>query len=211
MRLILVRHGNTFEKGAVCTHVGRSDMPLTSEGLIQARRVGRHLRQENFIPSAVYSGSLSRQRQTAQAISEELCSGRAVQSGVSALDEVDYGPWEGLTTEQIIERWPAEYTDWIEAGVWPEGIIPGSSEQRIEAIRKFVDELLAVQDPDDKVIAVSSNGVLRYFNALIPGKWEALCRDRRVKELKVATGAFCELLFSGDNIEIVSWNTLPSI
>ena len=37
IRLILVRHGNTFEAGQKCVKVGsKTDMPLTAQGLRQA-------------------------------------------------------------------------------------------------------------------------------------------------------------------------------
>ena len=41
IRLIVVRHGNTFNKGDVILRVGaRTDLPLTAEGMRQCLDVG---------------------------------------------------------------------------------------------------------------------------------------------------------------------------
>jgi broad specificity phosphatase PhoE len=43
-----------------------------------------------------------------------------------ALNEIDYGLWEGLSTEQITAKWPAEYEEWNDQAVWPTHIFNGS-------------------------------------------------------------------------------------
>ena len=209
MRLYLVRHGNTFEKGEVCTHVGLRDMELTVEGMEQGRRLGQYFCSKGVRPVKIYCGNLARQRQTAEVIAEELGLGDVVQSSVSALDELDYGPWEGLTTDQITSRWPEQYRDWTEAGIWPQEVIVGCFNAKLSAIEQFVSQLLETHDAEDTVVAVSSNGVLRYFNALLSESWAEISASRRVGELKVSTGAFCEMRLGTNEIEICSWNQKP--
>ncbi len=42
-RLVIVRHGNTFEAGETPRRIGaRTDLPLTAAGLEQAEALGRH-------------------------------------------------------------------------------------------------------------------------------------------------------------------------
>ena len=207
IRLFLVRHGNTFETGEVCTHVGlRSDMALTDEGRLQAKRFASFLKSHNLAPTAVYAGTLKRQSETAQIILQELKEDDSKVVFLKALNEIDYGPWEGLSTEQILEGWKEAYENWTEAGEWPADIFQEAFEERISLLRGFISEIRSSYEDDAVVVVVSSNGILRLFQTFIPGRWEELQRERRVKELKVGTGNFCEMLLRADTLEVRRWN-----
>ena len=67
MKLILVRHGNTFSKGDKVVWVGaRSDMPLVEKGVEQAKAVGEALKASGLEPSVIFCGPLKRTTETAQ-------------------------------------------------------------------------------------------------------------------------------------------------
>ena len=71
--LYLVRHGNTFGAGDTPYYVGsKTDLPLTEEGIAQARKVGEYLSscQESF--DYLISGSLARQLQTRDQIASRV-------------------------------------------------------------------------------------------------------------------------------------------
>jgi broad specificity phosphatase PhoE len=63
--IYLVRHGQTVwnEEGKLC---GSCDVPLSDEGLIQAKKLAERMKRVNLF--AVYSSPLLRARQTAEAI-----------------------------------------------------------------------------------------------------------------------------------------------
>lgn len=77
---------------------GQTDIPLSDEGRAQAKALARALSQIHF--DAAFASDLSRAMETARAI---------YGAGVHAdrrWREFEFGEWEGLTWEQIIERWP---------------------------------------------------------------------------------------------------------
>ena len=96
-RITFIRHGQTLWN-QLRKYQGHSDIPLNSTGIQQARRVAERLSKETL--HAVYSSDLSRAVQTAQAIAQkhEL----SVQT-LGGFREMDFGLWEGLTYEEIME------------------------------------------------------------------------------------------------------------
>lgn len=211
IRLLLVRHGNTFDDGETPRQVGlKTDLPLTAKGRRQAQQMGHWLRAEGGIaPVRFYAGSLQRQRTAAELIAEELGLSSRVRSGEAALDELDYGAWEGLTGEEIKARWPNEYRDWEEAADWPVKVFGGSAAERIERIGLWLERLSREHSAGDTVLAVTSNGVIRFFYYFVPGMWKNLQQKRRMKELKVGTGNFCEVEIRDDCLNVLSWNVKP--
>ena len=208
LQLVLVRHGNTFEKNEVPVQVGaKTDLPLTDRGREQAKEIAAWCRRKNVHPVCVYSGGLKRQTEAAKIIAGELAV-KSIESNFAALDEIDYGPWEGLSAPEIEERWPEEYRDWEEAGRWPSFFGGGISERR-DQLAAWLDGLRKFYNPGDTVLAVSSNGVIRLFYSFIQPQWEKIITERRAKELKVRTGHYCLLRLYPARLEIVEWNRSP--
>ena len=119
IRLILARHGNTFEMGQTPIQVGaRTDLPLTQQGRDQAEQIANFLHRQGIKPAAIFAGALKRQTESAQIIGKQL--GIQIELNQEALTEIDYGPWEGLTSEEIVKQWPHEYARWTEEGRWAE-------------------------------------------------------------------------------------------
>jgi len=200
IRLLLVRHGNTFEKGQPPVQIGsRTDLPLTNEGRNQAKTVGGFFLSQNIVPKGIYSGSLKRQYESAQIIAKELSLDNLFFPNEPALTEIDYGLWEGLTAEEIAAKWPEEYRKWTTSIDWPAGIFEGSHHHHINAIDKWLDHLRKKYQSGDTLIAVTSNGVIQYF------------RPDRTKNDKVKTGHFCELHIHPDSLTIEKWNAAPNI
>jgi alpha-ribazole phosphatase/probable phosphoglycerate mutase len=106
--LLLIRHAETDMAGTFCGH---SDPELNARGRIQLSELINRLRMENI--GAVYTSDLRRAHTTGMAIAEAFhvdCHER------SALREIDFGRWEGITWEEIerrddvyARRWIAEY------------------------------------------------------------------------------------------------------
>jgi len=98
--IYLVRHGQTVwnEEGRLC---GSSDVPLSDEGLAQARKLAARLKDIGI--SAIYSSPLLRARQTAEAIAAHH---RVEVKTEPDLREIDYGDWEGLKVADVLEQFP---------------------------------------------------------------------------------------------------------
>jgi probable phosphoglycerate mutase len=171
-RLILVRHGNTFEEGMTPIQVGcRTDLPLTSYGQAQAKALLFHA-------DSVYSGPLKRHKETALVFGKNVII-------EPALNEIDYGPWEGLTADEIKAKWPQEYEAWNAQGKWPHGIFVGTPEKHLEMLKNWVKTLSGT------VVGVTSGGILRLLGPNQP---------------KVNTGHYCEFDL---NLNVLRWNVKP--
>ncbi len=205
IRLILIRHGNTFETGQTPTQIGsRTDLPLTEKGRSQAERMARFLETENLLPSAIYRGPLKRQIETARIIGAKF---RLEDMSEPVLTEIDYGPWEGLASEEIGKKWPRQYAEWTDESRWAEGIFGGNSP--LLDIEKWVSYLKKTHRPGETILGVTSNGLIRFFYALLKEQWNQLVQNRQMETLKVKTGHYCELLLFEDRIEIKRWNGSP--
>ncbi len=148
MKLILVRHGETKwnHENRVVGHTG---MALNSNGRKQAGLLAQALKDEEV--SCIYSSPLKRARETATAIAR--AQGLHVVT-VDALKEVDAGELEGLTFDEVVERYGDFLQEWIKDT--PSFNIPGGEsitelrERTWPAVQRIVNE-----HPDEVVIAVS--------------------------------------------------------
>ena len=104
--LWLVRHGET-DWSASGRHTGRTDIPLTDEGIRQARALGRHLDGRSF--ALVLTSPLSRAADTCG-----LAGYGEVAQPSEDLLEWDYGQAEGRTTTEM----RAQHPGW---SVWTSG------------------------------------------------------------------------------------------
>lgn len=103
-RLVLVRHGATEDSSkGVC--YGSLDVELSPLGRAQAARLALPLGREGL--AAVYSSPRARAVQTARALGP-LAEIR------DALREIDFGAFEGRSYDEIAERHPLEYAEWME-------------------------------------------------------------------------------------------------
>jgi alpha-ribazole phosphatase len=99
-RLLLVRHGLT-EFNSTRRFAGYWDGELTAEGLRQVEKLRDRLAKEKI--DAVYCSDLKRAVVTA----EVIASGREVEIvRCSELREINYGVCDGLTFEEIGQRYP---------------------------------------------------------------------------------------------------------
>jgi len=107
MRLILVRHGETDTNKARLA-LGQADVELNEHGRWQAQRLAISLKNEPI--GAIYSSPLKR----ALATAEPIASSHGLQVQVDeGLIEMDIGEMEGLTFQQVGERYPHFLQAWL--------------------------------------------------------------------------------------------------
>jgi broad specificity phosphatase PhoE len=107
MRVILVRHGETDSNKAGLA-LGRDDVELNETGRWQAQRLAEALQGQPI--AAVYSSPLRRALDTARAIAERHHLTVEVDDG---LIEMDIGEMDGLTFQQVRERYPQFLQIWL--------------------------------------------------------------------------------------------------
>ena len=120
-QLWLVRHGET-EWSASGRHTSRTDLELNEAGEREALRVMRMLQSHEF--GLVLSSPRRRALRTA-----ELAGFRPIID--EDLVEWDYGPFEGMTTEEIRLQYPG-WTIWD--GPWPGGEEPADVAARADRV-----------------------------------------------------------------------------
>lgn len=108
-QIILIRHGQT-EWNRDERFRGRADIPLNAAGLSQAEAVGRRALAE-WQPAAIFSSPLSRAVLTAEAVAKHF--GLRVQAQPGLVD-IDYGEWQGLTPDEVRQKWPDQLRAWYE-------------------------------------------------------------------------------------------------
>jgi broad specificity phosphatase PhoE len=103
--LLLIRHGET--QWNLDNRVqGHLDVPLTDKGRVQARLLASWLASEPI--AAVYSSDLCRASETA-----EIIAGSGAPLHLEPrLREAAFGDFQGLTTPEIVERFPEAYHAW---------------------------------------------------------------------------------------------------
>lgn len=108
LRLLLVRHGATAAT-AERRYSGRGDVPLSVQGMMQAKAAGGRVAALVDQPlAAIISSPLRRCLQTAEAIVSPL----PVLTDPD-LVECDFGAWEGLTFAEVALRYPEQLGAWM--------------------------------------------------------------------------------------------------
>jgi probable phosphoglycerate mutase len=184
MELWLARHAET-EWSKSHRHTGRTDIPLTDEGLEHAKALGQRLGGHRF--AAVFSSPLERARETARLAGY----GSQVQLRDELL-EFDYGDYEGITTDEIRRSRP----DWY---LWRDGSPGGELPDEVGArVDRVIAEALAV---DGDAIFFAHGHVLRVVGA----RWLEQPASFGGR-LALDTGALCRLGFERETRVIRAWN-----
>ena len=155
MNLILVRHGET-EWNKLGKFQGHWDTTLNSRGLAQAQETAREV--VGWKHSAVHSSPLHRTMQVAEEISR--LSGKPVVP-VAGFKELSLGDLEGVTGEEMRERWPEVYAAW---NADPAAVSMPNGESLAELQERAWNSLLDLErtHPDEEtLIIVSHNFTIR--------------------------------------------------
>lgn len=208
--LIIARHGNTFRKGETPTRVGsRTDLELVEEE--RGRGIGLYLKKLGLTPTRILAAPLKRTMHTAELAAEELGNPCPVVADARFI-EVDYGPDENCTEEQVMDRLgraAAAAARQDPAALTPEQLqeLGAAAIERWNARAEVPDgwkvdvpriianwrELAAEVAEGEVLLCVSSNGTIR-FAPHITGDYEGFCAAH---DIKVPTGGVC-VFTSGD-------------
>jgi broad specificity phosphatase PhoE len=153
-RVFLVRHGeSTWNREHRIQ--GQSDPPLSDDGRRQAALLGHRLRDKTF--TAFYASDLRRAFDTALEIGAAIsCRLRPDE----ALREIFLGEWEGLTTTEIAERYPAAWASWRREPDWD--LVPGGEgADRFEARVTAAMGRIFDENTRGDVLVVTHGGVIQ--------------------------------------------------
>jgi probable phosphoglycerate mutase len=155
-QLIMIRHGQT-QWNLAGIRQGHLDSPLTDRGVGQAKALGRRLAHERF--STLYSSDLGRAVDTAKKISE--LTGHDIITD-ARLRERHLGIFQGLSSEEIKQKYPEEYR--LHRTMGPHYVIPGgeSVHQQVERNVGCLTEI-AKRHSGETIVVVTHGGVLSGF------------------------------------------------
>ncbi|WP_104524759.1 histidine phosphatase family protein [Blastococcus atacamensis] len=149
-RLVVWRHGRT-EWNAAGRFQGQMDPPLDDVGRAQAAHAAPHLMAGlDGQDAVVLSSDLVRAADTARVLTDLM--------GVDLrlderLREHGMGSWEGLTRDEIAERFPEQYADWL-AG----RSVRGRGGEETAAVAERVLAALRELPPADVAVVVTHGG-----------------------------------------------------
>jgi broad specificity phosphatase PhoE len=186
-RAFLVRHGET-EWTRSGRHTSRTDVPLADGGRRQAEALGRLLAGCRF--AAVLTSPRVRARETCRLAGFEAAESR------DQLAELDYGVYEGRTTDDIRTTEP----DW---SVWTHPLTGGET---LAQAGERVDRVIAEIRAGAGDVAVFAHGhILRIFGA----RWIGLGSDGgRLLELEPA--GISVLGYERETPTVERWNQTAS-
>jgi broad specificity phosphatase PhoE len=154
-QMYLVRHGTTT-MNVENRYRGRRDVPLDAQGYQDAVDAARQLSHVGL--SAVYTGPLRRTIATAQIIADEA---RVPDLRIMhGLNNVDYGAWEGMTSDEANRYAPEAFELYRTA---PEQAVCPSGERLTEAQDRMLGalELIGQRHAGEVVVAVSHAVMIR--------------------------------------------------
>lgn len=100
--IYLVRHCRPdLPDTSMC--IGITDIPLSREGFNQAEALKRYFSDKNI--NAIYSSPLGRAKETAEIIADNKFKVEIRKN----LSELNMGKWDGMTFENIKQKYPQEY------------------------------------------------------------------------------------------------------
>lgn len=153
-KLILIRHGRTLWNSSG-KFQGQSDIELSQEGISQAEKLA-----ENFPVThidRVYSSNLKRAYITGEIIAKKF---NVPIIKDKRLCEVSFGSWEGLTYDEIHEKWPTEIETMFST---PDVLTMPEGESFAQVQKRGVEALLDIvnKHPDETIAITAHGGILR--------------------------------------------------
>ena len=150
VKLILVRHALTVDnqKSRLSGHI---DSAISEEGKEQIDKITNYLK--DFDIDKIYTTTSSRTKDTVKKLSE-LKSIEIIEK--ESLKEISFGDFEGLTFDEIKDKYPKEFQDMIQKGYeykYPNG------ESLIDSYNRVCIELdNIISNNDDRTILICSHG-----------------------------------------------------
>ena len=156
-KVYLIRHGLPDFPGGKRMCLGTTEIPMGEAGLLQAANMAQLLPPV----TAVFSSPLIRAVQTAQAIGQPIII-------LDDLREMHAGQWDGLTFDQIRQRYPELYAARANDLTLP---LPGAEDPK-EGLVRFIAALrhCAATAPGDLAV-VGHGGIIARFLQELTGTW----------------------------------------
>ena len=175
--LVLVRHGETEGQSSIRYH-GRTDVALSELGRAQMRAVRAAIERlwGSLEFERVFSSPLARATEGARLIAGDW---KDV-SIVEEFAEVHFGRFEGLTAEEIRERYPEDFAEWNVDRLAATYAYPGGESRAAfaERVSRGIDQMFEIwrlsERSPSRALLVAHRGVIRTIVQRLTGESPAV-------------------------------------
>lgn len=195
--LYLVRHGTPDFKNGIKLCIGRTDIDIGEQGILEAINLREFFKDKlrNGEIEKIYSSPLVRCIHTAELIaggnSRENSVGNKEIITDDGLMEIYMGCWEGVPLKDIKKELGDE---------------PYDGEKRVDALKRFEKSLRKIMNKTDgDAICVAHAGVNCVFLASVMGE-----NLRTSRSLKQPYGGYSHLKYDGEKFSVVDIGLLPN-
>jgi broad specificity phosphatase PhoE len=190
-RIHLVRHGTTLLNRAN-RYRGRRDVPLDAGGWQDAWAAADELQDSGI--TAIYASPCRRARDTARVIADATV--LPTVTDLPNLLNLDYGVWEGLTSQEARDQDPEAYAKYQTYAA--DAVCPGGESLASAAERMLLGlRTIALLHPGETVAAVSHAAMLRLVIANVTDTPRAQWRH------DLPNGSVCVFEVSDSDIALV--------
>ena len=195
--LYLVRHGTPDFKDGIKLCIGRTDIDIGEQGILEAINLREFFKDKlrNGEIEKIFSSPLVRCLHTAELIaggnSRENSVGDKEIITDDGLMEIYMGCWEGVPLKDIKKELGDE---------------PYDGEKRVDALKRFEKSLREIMNKTDgDAICVAHAGVNCVFLASVMGE-----NLRTSRSLKQPYGGYSHLKYDGEKFSVVDIGLLPN-
>lgn len=171
LKIYFLRHGETTysKTGGYC---GDLDPELTSNGTLMAKAFAEKYSTLSW--EAVYVSPMKRTIATAKPLCDAIGMKMELREG---LKEIRYGQWEGLTVEEVNQKYHEDYVRWLTEPAWnsPTG---GETAVQIASRASLVIAEIEQKYADGNVLVVSHKATIRIMLCSLLGIDLGRYRDR---------------------------------
>jgi broad specificity phosphatase PhoE len=192
--LILARHGET-DWNVQEVFRGRADVDLNTTGKKQAELLAQYLKASK--PEAIYSSPLERALRTAQIVAGQHF--RVKVEPVMDLIDLDYGEWQGVSKEDVKEKYPELYERWLREPhrvKMPSGESLNNVKKRTQ---KVIDEIVA--EHEGTILVISHRVVLKVIILSLLG-----LNNSQFWNVRVDSGGVTTFLYENEHYILVRHN-----
>ena len=203
LKLLIARHGNTFDKYDVIRRVGlRTDIPLSNSGINQCSKLGQYIFDNYKNIDHVFCSQLQRTQQTAEIIVEKYRTNTPKIKVLTQLNEIDYGIDEGKPESDVLKRLGEKaLKDWDDFAIIPEGWL--FDKDNCEKSLLELSNNLIEQYNNKTVLLITSNGIARFLPSILKDK----TNFQKKHKLKMPTASISEFIYDNQNWQCKFWGS----
>lgn len=176
----IIRHGQTAGNAAKVLQ-GRSNLPLNEDGIRQAQEVRDRFEAEGVRFSRVYTSPLTRAIQTGG-----ILAGDAPQVVDDRLIEMEYGPYEGMSLDNLAPEVLTFFSDFVNNPA-PDGMEP--LPDIVARLGEFLEDIRDIAAEENVLVsthAIAMKGALEYLTPESHGSyWSTYIRNCTVYTVEV--------------------------